>query len=128
MRVDLDFFCAFAVAVSFRSMCQSLLLETLCLLIVKFFARAFFFCESILVHLSFFSVRDLFSRVSWRLGCRSFSGAVFSVACVAPQSVSVSSFQLWRRVLFMKMVFWLGLDHLRVCCGLFSFLFHLQVA
>ena len=42
-------------------------------------------------------------------------------------SVSVSAFQLWRRVLFKKMVCWLCLDHLSVCCGhLFSF-FHLQL-
>ena len=54
MRVDLDFFCAFAVAVSFRSMCQSLLLETFSLSLDREV-----FCERIFVHLSFFSVRDL---------------------------------------------------------------------
>ena len=56
-----------------------------------------------------------------------FSAAVFSVACVAAQSVSVSSFQLWRRVLFKKVPPWLVMDHLRVCCGHFSFVFLLQV-
>ena len=53
--------------------------------------------------------------------------AVFSVACVEAQSVSVSSLQLWRRDLFKKMPPWLVMDHLRVCCGHFSFVFLLQV-
>ena len=98
------------------------ILETLFLLLDRAALR-----ESSLFHRALLvQCVNAFPGRCWRL-VEDFSGAAFCVACVAAQSVSVSSFQLWRRVLFKTMAPWLGLDHLRVCCGQFSSLLQLQL-
>ena len=52
----------------------------------------------------------------------------FHCCLLALKSSTESAFQVWRRVLFKKMVLRLGLDHLRFCCGPFFFLFQLELS